>query len=284
LCEAAATVGVPSSPPPSGCGAPPSASVRAKTALAATATDRAVSPAVGVVLVVALTVVLASGVAVAFAVGVAPEEPAPSARIALDVDAASDELVLEHRGGDALHVGELRVVVTVDGTRLRHQPPVPFFAATGFEPGPTGPFNRGYDDAWTAGTTASVALAGTNVPTIAPGDRVVVAIYADDALVARTSATADSSTAHGVSPTAHTVGLTARGVVRTRRTSTVDPEVGQASASTSDVAVASTSTSSSGTRATVVMAMSGSYDGPIRRCVTSSKPASWNIRSASSSS
>ncbi len=245
---------MPPSPPPSARDAPPPAS------------DRAVSPAVGVVLVVALTVVLASGVAVAFAVGVAPHEPAPSARVSLSVDAASDELVLEHRGGDALHVADLRVVVTIDGRRLAHQPPVPFFAATGFEPGPTGPFNRGYDGAWTAGTTASVALAGTNDPEIAPGDRVVVAIYADDALVARASATAPS-------------------VARTKRTSTVDPDVGQASASTSDVAVASTSASSSpGTRATVVMAMSGSYDGPISRCVTSSKPASWNIRSASSSS
>ena len=253
-----------SSPPPGGRGAPRRPTERPKSALVAT--DRAVSPAVGVVLAVALTVVLASGVAVAFAVGVAPQEPAPSARIALSVDADTDELVLEHSGGDALHVADLRVVVTVAGERLAHQPPVPFFAATGFEPGPTGPFNRGYDGAWTAGTTASVALASTNAPEIAPGDRVVVAIYADDALVARASATA-------------------HGVARTRRTNTVTPEAGQASASTSDVAVASTSaSSSSGTRATVVMAMSGSYDGPIRRCVTSSNPASWNIRSASSSS
>ncbi len=225
---------------------------------------RAVSPAVGVVLVVALTVVLASGVAVAFAVGVAPQEPAPNARIGLGVDAASDELVLEHRGGDALDVADLRVVVTIDGSRLAHQPPVPFFAAVGFEPGPTGPFNRGYDGAWTAGTTASVALASTNDPAISPGDRVVVAVYAADALVARASATARRARMTG------------------RTTLRPNP---QASASTSDVAVADASaSSSSGTRATVVMAMSGSYDGPIRRCVTSSNPASWNIRSASSSS
>ncbi len=250
-----------SSPPPSGPARPPAASDCETTGRVTS--DRAVSPVVGVVLVVALTVVLASGVAVAFAVGVAPREPAPSARVALSVDAGTDALVLEHRGGDALDVASLRVVVTVDGTRLRHQPPVPFFAATGFEPGPTGPFNREYDGTWTAGTTASVALASTNDPGIAPGDRVVVAVYAHDALVARASATARRAN---------------------ERENRVAGRRAQASTSTSDVAVASASASSSGTRATVVMAMSGSYDGPINRCVTSSNPASWNIRSASSSS
>lgn len=145
---------------------------------------------VGVVLAVALTVVLASGVAVAFAVGVAPAAPAPTASVAVDVDANADAVVLEHRGGDALSVDALRIVVTVDGERLAHQPPVPFFAATGFAPGPTGPFNRGYDGAWTAGETASFALASTNHPTIAAGDRVAVALYANDALVARASTVA----------------------------------------------------------------------------------------------
>lgn len=230
----------------------------------------------GVVLAVALTVVLASGVAVAFAVGVAPADPAPSARVALNVDAGGDELVLEHRGGDALHVDALRVVVTVDGTRLAHQPPVPFFAATGFEPGPTGPFNRGYDGAWTAGETASFALAGTNDPAIAPGDRVLVAVYADDALVARASTTAresrderDEKTTDGRGPATDTG---------------TSPRTDQASASSSVAVASPVASSSSGTCASVVMAMSGSYDGPITRCVTSSNPASWNIRSASASS
>jgi FlaG/FlaF family flagellin (archaellin) len=239
--------------------------------------DAGTSPVVGVVLAVALTVVLASGVAVAFAVGVAPAEPAPTARVSLAADADADRLVLQHRGGDALDVDALRVVVTVDGEALAHQPPVPFFAATGFEPGPTGPFNRGYDGAWTAGETASVALAGTNDPAIAPGDRVTVALYENDAVVARASTTAGGRRAER-GENAVDGGGTA-----------LEPEAsaspGQASASSSVVAVASPlASSSSGTCASVVMAMSGSYDGPITRCVTSSKPASWNIRSASASS
>lgn len=232
---------------------------------------------VAVVLLVALTVVLASGVAVAFAVGVAPSSPTPTASVALDVDADADAFVFHHRGGDALDVDALRVVVTVDGQALAHQPPVPFFAATGFAPGPTGPFNRGYDGAWTAGETASFALANTNHPAVATGDRVAVAVYANDALVARASTTARGSrdergenTTDG-RRTAIELGASAR------------PD--QASASTSVAPATSLVASSSpGTCARVVMAMSGSYDGPITRCVTSSNPASWNIRSASASS
>ena len=240
--------------------------------------DVATSPVVGVVLAVALTVVLASGVAVAFAVGVAPQDPAPTASVSLAVDADADALVLEHRGGDALDVDALRVVVTVDGEALAHQPPVPFFAATGFAPGPTGPFNRGYDGAWTAGETASVALASTNHPTITSGDRVAVALYANDALVARTSAVARNGSETGSMESA----IDGRRVASEPGASASRV---QASASSSVAAVASpVASSSSGTRASVVMAMSGSYDGPITRCVTSSNPASWNIRSASASS
>ena len=99
--------------------------------------DRAISSVVGVALALALTVVLASGAAVAFAFGVTLPASPPDARIAVTVDATANAVVLEHRGGDALHVddGDLRVVVTVDDTPLRHQPPVPFFAARGFAPG-----------------------------------------------------------------------------------------------------------------------------------------------------
>jgi flagellin-like protein len=240
--------------------------------------DRAISSVVGVALALALTVVLASGAAVAFAFGVTLPASPPDARIAVTVDATANAVVLEHRGGDALHVddGDLRVVVTVDDTPLRHQPPVPFFAARGFAPGPTGPFNRGYDGAWTAGDTASFELAGTNAPLPVPGDTVTVAIYADGALVARTSTTAGENAASRTTP-----------VQRKKRKRTRDRgrRRPQASASVSLDAAASVSTDSpSGTRASVVMAMSGSYDGPMTRCVTSSNPASWNIRSASASS
>lgn len=251
--------------------------------------DRASSPVVGVALVVALAVVLASSVAAALVVGVTPAAPAPSARLALTVDADADAIALQHRGGDAIDADDLRVVVSVDGTRLRHQPPVPFFAARGFQSGPTGPFNRGYDGAWTAGETASFALADTNHPGIDAGDRVTVRVYANDALVARLAVTTTPST-----PKSHDDRLDHRHLEETQATSQAsknEQSAGQAfapdSVTVSDsvsAASAAAPGSSPGTRASVVMAMSGSYDGPITRCVTSPNPASWNIRSASSSS
>ena len=71
------------------------------------------------------------------------------------------------------------VIVRVDGDPLRHQPPVPFFSARGFRPGPTGPFNAAADPTWTVGERASVRLASTNHPRIVAGARVTVELRYD---------------------------------------------------------------------------------------------------------
>jgi FlaG/FlaF family flagellin (archaellin) len=155
---------------------------------------RAVTPAVGVVLLVAITVVLASTVAVAFAVDASPATPAPAVHVDLAVNASTDTFTLTHTGGDALDVDALRVVVTVADTPIRHQPPVPFFAATGFVSGPTGPFNRGFDGEWTAGQTTTFTLAGTNTPRPDPGDTVTVTLYANDLPVDSATTTASAPT------------------------------------------------------------------------------------------
>jgi FlaG/FlaF family flagellin (archaellin) len=152
---------------------------------------RAVAPAVGVVLLVALTVALAAVVGVA-ALGTAGDVPgAPDGSdpvaLSLSVDAGADRLALTHRAGAPLDVRELVVRISVAGTSLRHQPPVPFFAARGFRAGPTGPFNVGADPLWSAGETASLRLASTNAPGIDPGDRVVVRVAVDDRPVATLS-------------------------------------------------------------------------------------------------
>jgi len=165
--------------------------------------QRAVAAPAGVALLVLATVALSAtvGAATLSATGVTHSESEAQGSVAtgphsgptaavVGLAVTDGTLVLTHRGGDTLDVRRLRVVIRVDGSRLRHQPSVPFFAARGFKSGPTGPFNRGYDGAWTAGETASVALASTNHPTIAPGDRVAVALYANDALVARASTVA----------------------------------------------------------------------------------------------
>ncbi|MDZ5812252.1 type IV pilin N-terminal domain-containing protein [Halorubrum sp. AD140] len=149
--------------------------------------DRALAPVAGVLLL-AITVVLAGGV-----VGVAidsPPDPAPTASLSLSV--SDDRVTVTHRGGDALDASELDVRVRVDGEPLARQPPVPFFSAAGFEPGPTGAFNAASDDDWRAGGSASFRVAGTNDPGIEPGRTVVVEVSVEGRQVATLESTADA--------------------------------------------------------------------------------------------
>lgn len=148
-----------------------------------THSDRAVTPVVGVALLVVLTVGVASAVGAA-TLGVQPPDQPARVSLSLDVDAATDRIALVHGGGTSLDAGELRLRITVAGEPLAHQPPVPFFAARGFESGPEGPFNAASDDAWTAGETASVRLATTNAPRPEPGETVRVQVFVDGEAVA----------------------------------------------------------------------------------------------------
>ena len=150
--------------------------------------SRAVSPVVGIVLLLVCTVVLGSVVALSAAT--APAAPPPSASVAVDADAGDDRIALTHRGGDALDVRDVSLDVTVAGEPLDRQPPVPFFSTSGFRPGPTGPFNPAADPEWRAGETASFRIASTNEPAIDPGDRVRVVVYAEDGRVATVTTTA----------------------------------------------------------------------------------------------
>jgi len=150
--------------------------------------DRAVAPVAGALLLV-VTVGLV-GVVAGVTAGLPADvlaDPAPAA--ALSASAEGDRVTLVHRGGDALDVGALRLVVRVDGEALARQPPVPFFSAPGFRSGPTGPFNAASDDRWTAGERASFRVAETNRPVPAPGDRIEVRVYADGARIATLEAT-----------------------------------------------------------------------------------------------
>ena len=151
------------------------------------AAERAASSVVAVALLVALTVLGAAAVLAAV-----PETPTtvPTADLALSADAGADRVALTHRGGDALDVEALAVEVRVDGEPLAHQPPVPFFAATGFESGPRGPFNSAADPTWTAGETAAVRLASTNHPTLEAGDSVSVTVRTRSGVVAELETTA----------------------------------------------------------------------------------------------
>ncbi|NHN46710.1 type IV pilin [Halostella sp. JP-L12] len=134
------------------------------------------------------TVVLGS--AVALTAATAPTDPTPTAAVAVDADPGDDRIALTHRGGDVLDVRDLALRVTVAGEPLDRQPPVPFFSASGFDPGPTGPFNLAADPEWRAGETASFRVAGTNDPGIEPGDRVRVVVSVDGGRVASAETTA----------------------------------------------------------------------------------------------
>lgn len=153
--------------------------------------DRGASPVVAVVLLVGVTVVCAAAVgSLLFGQAGAITEPAPRASLSLSV--TDDRISLVHEGGDALDASQLRLRVGVNGTPLTHQPPVPFFSAQGFVPGPSGPFNSASDPTWTAGEVASFEVAGTNGPALEPGDEVTVEVYRGESMVASLSAAVES--------------------------------------------------------------------------------------------
>lgn len=143
--------------------------------------DRGLSPVVGVVLLVALAVLLSASIGL-----MAPtlgSEPPPTTSLTTTVDEENGRIAITHRGGETLRVSDLEVVVEIDGRELRHQPPVPFFSAKGFESGPSGPFNTASDDDWRAGETAAFRIAGTNEPTLSGDARVTVRIVVEQAVI-----------------------------------------------------------------------------------------------------
>lgn len=150
--------------------------------------DRGGSAVIAVVVLCGLTVILATAVAGGLSGFQERAEPTPTAAMSLSVD--GETLTLTHDHGDPLDVRSLRMIVVVDGEPLKNQPPVPFFSAGGFAPGPTGPFNSASDPEWTVGESASLTLAGTNSPTIEPGSTVTVELYQEDSRIVTTETTA----------------------------------------------------------------------------------------------
>lgn len=150
---------------------------------------RAISPVLGIVCLLVVTAVLA-GVVGTVALGTTVPDAPPTAAVELRIDADANRLTFVHRGGDVLDVRDLTIRIRVGDTALDAQPPVPFFSAHGFSPGPTGPFNSATDPHWRAGERASVRLAETNDPTLAPGVHVAVTITVSETVVAEAEATA----------------------------------------------------------------------------------------------
>lgn len=143
--------------------------------------DRGVTPVVGVAVLLLLTVTLAAsvGMVVTTATPTAP----PTAHLTLAVETETQSIALTHEGGESLDVSTLDIHVTVNDTPLTAQPPIPFFAAEGFDSGPTGPFNSRSDDEWRAGETAEFRIAGTNEPQLSAESSVTVTVIAAETVI-----------------------------------------------------------------------------------------------------
>lgn len=78
--------------------------------------EGAVSPVIGVILMVAITVILAAVIA-AFVFGMGPPEQAPQASIRGSADTLGgfNVLKLEHQGGEAITLTDAKTKVTIDG-------------------------------------------------------------------------------------------------------------------------------------------------------------------------
>ena len=75
--------------------------------------DRAVSPVIGVILMVAITVILAAVIGT-FVLGLGDSlgDNQPSAQLSVDVTNSGDNITVEHNGGDSIESGTLNVIVS----------------------------------------------------------------------------------------------------------------------------------------------------------------------------
>ncbi|MCL9812645.1 type IV pilin [Natranaeroarchaeum aerophilus] len=154
------------------------------------ARDRGVSPVIGVVLLVALTILLA-GIAAGGLITAESPDPRPTVVVDASAEPTTNTVTVRHVRGGALDPSALSLQIAVNGTELDKQPPIPFFSAHGFVPGPTGPFNPETDSEWTAGETGTVRIASTNDPAgIEGGDRVGLTLVYGDHVLAETTVTA----------------------------------------------------------------------------------------------
>lgn len=141
--------------------------------------DRAISPVVGVALLVACVVVLGA-VMGTMALAYDPPDPASTVLIDATVDAETNEITLTLDRGGPLDVRDLTVVIRIDGRPLEKQPSVPAHSQAGFLGFPTGPFNAETDPQWTRGQSASLTVAKTtNGPLPEHGSTVTIRLFED---------------------------------------------------------------------------------------------------------
>ena len=81
--------------------------------------ERAVSPVIGVILMVAITVILAAVIG-AFVLGIGGEtDAAPQASLSLAEESDEDKFSIEHRGGDRIDFNDITIIVSADSNTER---------------------------------------------------------------------------------------------------------------------------------------------------------------------
>jgi len=140
--------------------------------------DRAVSPVIGVILMVSITVILAAVIgAVVLQLGDSVSNTAPQASIGVDsISAADDEIVLRHSGGDTIEWSDTDLIVAKDNStkdELRWNGP----GEEAFSPASsvTITTNKTSDVVLNTGTTDHAADQGGEY-TLAEGDRLTITL------------------------------------------------------------------------------------------------------------
>lgn len=81
-------------------------------------TDDAVSPVVGVMLMLVVTIIIAAVVS-AFAGGIGGDtKSTPQASFGVEVDLSNNATIFDHRGGDTLDLNEIAIVFGQDDTKI----------------------------------------------------------------------------------------------------------------------------------------------------------------------
>jgi flagellin-like protein len=123
--------------------------------------EEAVSPVIGVILMVVITVIIAAVLAVfAFGVGAPTKTPQASIKIT-SVDTANDNITVQHYGGDSLRLKDVKLTIeTLNGDGV-------ITNTTVFDilPAATGQFEAGDTILLSAGATKNILLNGASIGT-----------------------------------------------------------------------------------------------------------------------
>jgi len=79
--------------------------------------EEAVSPVIGVILMVAITVILAAVIA-AFVFGMGPPKQAPQASLTATTTNSTDAINLTHKGGDGIDLTKVKAIIEQGSSRM----------------------------------------------------------------------------------------------------------------------------------------------------------------------